>query len=134
GVVRYILPQTQERRHARRMSEEIVPFKVELDPAALDDLRQRLRRTRWPEAATVDDWSQGVPLPYLRDLCQYWLDDYDWAPAIERLNRFAQFHTEIDGLDVHFIHVRSPHQDAQPLVITHGWPGSVVEFSKVIEP
>jgi pimeloyl-ACP methyl ester carboxylesterase len=116
------------------MSEQIVPFKVEFRAADFDDLRQRLRRTRWPEAATVDDWSQGVPLPYLRNLCQYWQDGYDWAEALGRLNRFAQFRTEIDGLDVHFIHVRSPHQDAQPLVITHGWPGSVVEFSKVIKP
>jgi epoxide hydrolase len=116
------------------MSEEIVTFRTEVPEADLDDLRDRLRRTHWPEAATVDDWSQGVPLPYLRELCEYWLDGYDWAAALERLNRFPQFRTEIDGLGVHFIHARSRFPDAQPLVITHGWPGSIVEFSKVIEP
>ena len=116
------------------MSEQIIPFKAEFGAADLDDLQNRLRRTRWPEPATVDDWSQGVPLPYLRELCDYWLNGYDWAAALGRLNRFAQFRTEVDGLDVHFIHLRSPYQDAMPLVITHGWPGSVVEFSKVIEP
>jgi epoxide hydrolase len=116
------------------MSEEIVPFQVAVPEADIDDLRYRLRHTRWPEPATVDDWTQGVPLPYLRDLCEYWLDGYDWAAAVRRLNRFPQFRTVIDGLSVHFVHVRSPEPDALPLVITHGWPGSVAEFSKVIEP
>ncbi len=116
------------------MNEEITPFRIEIPEADLDDLRRRLRRTRWPEPATVDDWSQGIPLEYLRELCDYWLERYDWRSSEARLNRFPQFRTEIDGLGIHFIHVRSPQDDAQPLVITHGWPGSVVEFCKVIEP
>jgi epoxide hydrolase len=116
------------------MSEEITPFLIEIPEADLDDLRRRLRHTRWPEPATVDDWSQGVPLNYLRDLCDYWLDEYDWLSSQARLNRFPQYLTDIDGLRIHFIHARSPHSEALPLVITHGWPGSVVEFGKVIEP
>jgi hypothetical protein len=116
------------------MSDEIIPFRIEIPEADLDDLRQRLRRTRWPEPETVDDWSQGIPLDYTRQLCEYWLEQYDWRAAEARLNRFPQFLTEIDGLDIHFLHVRSPHEGALPLVITHGWPGSVVEFAKVIGP
>ncbi len=116
------------------MSDEIIPFRIEIPEADLDDLRQRLRRTRWPEPETVDDWSQGIPLDYTRQLCEYWLEQYDWRAAEARLNRFPQFLTEIDGLDIHFLHVRSPHEGALPLVITHGWPGSVVEFGKVIGP
>ncbi|HEY7016070.1 MAG TPA: epoxide hydrolase [Streptosporangiaceae bacterium] len=116
------------------MSDEIIPFRIEIPETDLDDLRQRLRRTRWPEPATVDDWSQGIPLDYTRQLCEYWLEQYDWRAAEARLNRFPQFLTEIDGLDIHFLHVRSPHEGALPLVITHGWPGSVVEFGKVIGP
>jgi pimeloyl-ACP methyl ester carboxylesterase len=116
------------------MSDEIIPFRIEIPETDLDDLRQRLRRTRWPEPATVDDWSQGIPLDYTRQLCEYWLEQYDWRAAEARLNRFPQFRTEIDGLDIHFLHVRSPHEGALPLVITHGWPGSVVEFGKVIGP
>jgi epoxide hydrolase len=116
------------------MNGDISPFRIDVPETQLDDLRRRLRRTRWPEAETVDDWSQGIPLAYTRELCEYWLEQYDWRASEASLNRFAQFRTEIDGLDVHFIHVRSPHQDALPLVITHGWPGSIVEFHKVIEP
>jgi pimeloyl-ACP methyl ester carboxylesterase len=116
------------------MSDEIIAFRIEIPETDLDDLRQRLRRTRWPEPATVDDWSQGIPLDYTRQLCEYWLEQYDWRAAEARLNRFPQFLTEIDGLDIHFLHVRSPHEGALPLVITHGWPGSVVEFGKVIGP
>ena len=116
------------------MGDEVVPFRVEVREADIEDLRDRLRRTRWPDAETVQDWSQGTPLAYVRELCRYWLDEYDWAKAQVRLNRFPQFRTMIDGLDIHFIHVRSPEATAVPLVITHGWPGSVVEFSKVIEP
>ncbi|MCW2911704.1 MAG: epoxide hydrolase, partial [Actinomycetia bacterium] len=84
--------------------------------------------------ATVDDWSQGVPLDYTRELCQYWLEAYDWRACESRLNGFPQFRTGVDGLDIHFLHVRSPREDALPLVITHGWPGSIVEFGKVIGP
>jgi pimeloyl-ACP methyl ester carboxylesterase len=116
------------------MSDDVTPFRIDIPEADIDDLRDRLRRTRWPEPETVDDWSQGTPLTYARELCRYWLEDYDWYAARARLNRFPQFLTTIDGLDIHFIHVRSPHQGAVPLVITHGWPGSVIEFGKVIEP
>jgi pimeloyl-ACP methyl ester carboxylesterase len=113
---------------------EITPFRIDIPQPDLDDLHERLRRTRWPEGEPVDDWSQGIPLGYVGDLCQYWLEDYDWRASEVRLNRFAQFRTEIDGVDIHFVHVRSPHPGALPLVITHGWPGSIVEFHKVIEP
>jgi epoxide hydrolase len=116
------------------MPDEVTPFRVEIAEAALDDLRQRLLRTRWPEAEPVADWSQGVPHGYLRDLCRYWADGYDWRATEARLNALPQFRTEIDGLGIHFVHVRSPHPDALPLIITHGWPGSVIEFLKVIGP
>ena len=117
-----------------RVSEAIEPFEISVPEAEIEDLRSRLGRTRWPEAATVDDWSQGVPLPYVRDLCQYWAEKYDWAARQERLNSFPQYRTEIDGLGIHFLHVESPHGNAMPLVLTHGWPGSVVEFLEVIGP
>jgi pimeloyl-ACP methyl ester carboxylesterase len=110
------------------------PFRIEIEEERLSDLRQRLHRTRWPEAETVDDWSQGIPLAYVQDLCRYWADEYDWRACEERLNGFPQFRTEIDGLGIHLMHVRSPHPGALPLLITHGWPGSVVEFHKVIRP
>jgi pimeloyl-ACP methyl ester carboxylesterase len=116
------------------VSEEIFPFRIEIAEAALVELRERLHRTRWPEAETVADWSQGVPLSYVQDVCQYWADTYDWRSTEARLNGFAQYRTDIDGLGIHFLHVRSPHEDALPLVITHGWPGSIVEFHKVIGP
>jgi pimeloyl-ACP methyl ester carboxylesterase len=87
-----------------------------------------------PEAETVSDWSQGVPLAYIRELCGYWADGYDWRATERRLNALPQFRTEIDGLGIHFVHVRSPHPDALPLILTHGWPGSIVEFLKVIGP
>jgi pimeloyl-ACP methyl ester carboxylesterase len=109
-------------------------FRIEVAEAELDDLRERLRRTRWPERETVADWSQGVPLAYVRELCDYWASEYDWRETEARLNALPQFRTEIDGLGIHFAHVRSQHPDAVPLVITHGWPGSVVEFLKVIGP
>lgn len=115
------------------MTEAIEPFTVAVPQAEIDDLHDRLRRTRWPEPATVDDWSQGVPLPYLQRLCRYWLEEYDWSARQARLNAFPQYRTQIDGLGIHFIHVPSPHPDALPLVLTHGWPGSVVEFLDVIE-
>lgn len=103
-------------------------------PADIDDLRERLRRTRWPEREAVDDWSQGVPLGWLQDVCRYWSDGYDFDAAAARLNRFPQFRRAVLGLSLHYIHVRSPEPGALPLVITHGWPGSVIEFSKVIGP
>ena len=113
---------------------EIRPYRIDVPAAVLDDLKERLSRTRWPESETVDDWSQGIPLAYTRELAAYWADGYDWRSREAALNRFDHYLTEIDGLDIHFIHQRSPHDDALPLVITHGWPGSVVEFHKVIEP
>jgi epoxide hydrolase len=112
----------------------IRPFKLQLDKAQIDDLRARLERTRWPEATTVDDWTQGTPLQYVREVCDYWANEYDMARLQQRLNAWPQHLTEIDGLDIHFLHVRSPRSDAQPLIVTHGWPGSVVEFLKVIGP
>jgi epoxide hydrolase len=116
------------------MTQQITPFRIEIPQADLDDLRRRLAHTRWPEPATVTDWSQGVPLAYLRALCQYWQERYDWPATQARLNEFPQFRTEIDGVGIHFLHVRSGRPDALPLVITHGWPGSVAEFTKVIGP
>lgn len=113
---------------------EIRPFRIAVPDDDLADLRDRLRRTRWPEQECVPDWSQGIPLDYTRELADYWAQRYDWRAREARLNRFDQFITAIDGLDIHFIHQRSANPDALPLVITHGWPGSVVEFSKVIEP
>ena len=112
----------------------VKPFRIDIPEQEIDDLRTRLRLTRLPEKETPDDWSQGLPLAYARELLAYWQSDYDWAARQAALNRFDQFTTEIDGLDIHFIHCRSPHAAARPLVITHGWPGSIVEFHKVIEP
>ena len=112
----------------------IRPFRIDVPDQVLDDLRHRLEQTRWPEQELVDDWSQGAPLSWIQDMCHYWQSGYDWRVRESRLNRFDQFITEIDGLDIHFIHQRSPHPEARPLVITHGWPGSFVEFHKVIEP
>ena len=111
----------------------VTPFRIAVPDAELADLRDRLRRTRWPEAETVDDWSQGVPRAHLQELCAYWADGYDWRAAEARLNGLPQYRTELDGLGVHFLHVRSPHAGALPVVLTHGWPGSVVEFLDAIE-
>jgi pimeloyl-ACP methyl ester carboxylesterase len=116
------------------VSSEITPFRIDVPDEALADLRDRLRRTRWPEPETVDDWSQGIPLAYVQELCRYWTDEYDWRRSEARLNAFPQFRTTIDGLGIHFVHVRSPEESALPLIITHGWPGSIVEFHKVIGP
>jgi pimeloyl-ACP methyl ester carboxylesterase len=116
------------------MSGQLTEFQVEIPEAELRDLRERLERTRWPEEETVGDWSQGVPRGYLRDLCGYWAERYDWRATETRLNALPQFRTPIDGLGIHFLHVRSPHADALPLIITHGWPGSIIEFLKVIGP
>jgi pimeloyl-ACP methyl ester carboxylesterase len=113
---------------------ETRPFRITVPDGDLVDLRRRLAHTRWPEPECVDDWSQGMPLDYARELAAYWANGYDWRARETALNRFDQFITEIDGLDIHFIHQPSPHADAFPLVITHGWPGSIVEFHKVIEP
>jgi pimeloyl-ACP methyl ester carboxylesterase len=113
---------------------QITPFRVHATDHQLEDLRNRLHQTRWPEAETVDDWSQGIPLAYMQELCGSWADEYDWRAREARINSFPQFRTEIDGLGIHFVHARSPHDDAFPIVLTHGWPGSVVEFLDVIGP
>jgi hypothetical protein len=113
---------------------DVIPFTIGVSDADLRDLHERLRRARWPEAETVSDWSQGVPLAYLKELCDYWAKTYDWRATEARLNELPQFRTEIDGLGIHFVHVRSPHATALPLVITNGWPGSMAEYLKVIGP
>jgi pimeloyl-ACP methyl ester carboxylesterase len=113
---------------------DIRPFSIDVPQDQLDDLRARLAMTRLPEPETPDDWSQGVPLGYMQEILDYWRETYDWRRAEERINRFDGHLTEIDGLDIHFLHVRSPEPDALPLVMTHGWPGSVVEFLDVIGP
>ncbi|MEM9564234.1 MAG: epoxide hydrolase family protein [Actinomycetota bacterium] len=110
------------------------PFTIAIDDEVLDDLRRRLVRTRWPEAETVDDWSQGVPLAYVEEVCRYWADEYDWRATEAMLNELDHEIETVDGLDIHLVHARSPEPDALPLVITHGWPGSVVEFLDVIGP
>ena len=108
-------------------------FEVSITEAEIADLRERLRRTRWPEPEPVDDWSQGLPLAYAQELCRSWAEDYDFG-FVQRLNVFPQYRDTIDGLGIHFLHVRSPEPDAFPLVLTHGWPGSVLEFLDVLGP
>jgi epoxide hydrolase len=110
------------------------PFRIEVPQADLDDLRRRIAATRWPSEVPGVGWSRGVPVEYLKELAEYWHSSYDWRAAEERLNGYPQFITEIDGSDVHFLHVRSPEPGARPLILTHGWPGSVVEFLDVIGP
>ena len=116
------------------MSEAITPFHLDVPESELEDLRVRLSRTRWPDAETVDDASQGPPLEKIRALVEHWRNDYDWRRCEAMLNSFGQYRTEIDGLGVHFLHIRSPEADALPLLMTHGWPGSVLEFRDVIGP
>lgn len=113
---------------------DIRSFVVGVPQAALDDLAARLANTRWPEKETVDDWDQGVPLAYAQELAAYWQQGYDWRRIEARLNALPNYLATIDGLDIHFLHVRSPNPAARPLVLTHGWPGSVLEFLDVIEP
>ena len=110
------------------------PFTVSIPDSEIDDVKQRLARTRWPDPETVGDWSQGVRVENARSLVDYWERGYDWRRFESELNRFPQFLTEIDGLDIHFIHVRSKNPNAMPLILTHGWPGSIVEFLKLIGP
>jgi pimeloyl-ACP methyl ester carboxylesterase len=113
---------------------DITPFKVHIPRAALQDLKKRLSDTRWPDKEPVTDWSQGVPRAKAQALVEYWSSQYDWRRVEGALNARAQFRTEIDGLGIHFIHVRSKHGSALPVILTHGWPGSVVEFLQVISP
>ena len=113
---------------------EIRPFHVEIPEEQIDDLRRRIAATRWPSKELVQDRSQGVQLATLQELARYWATDYDWRKAEAKLNALPQFTTEIDGVDIHFIHVRSGHEDALPLIMTHGWPGSVIELLEVVGP
>jgi pimeloyl-ACP methyl ester carboxylesterase len=115
-------------------NDAIRPFEIAISDETLNDLKQRLANTRWPEKETVKDWSQGIPLAYTQEVSDYWLNSYDWRAREALLNKYPQFMTEINGLDIHFIHAHSPHPQARPLLITHGWPGSIVEFQKVIGP
>jgi pimeloyl-ACP methyl ester carboxylesterase len=116
------------------MDTSIKPFHLQIPDAQLDDLRRRLQAVRWPEDVTEPGWTQGVPLAAAKALHAYWLEGYDWRRCEAQLNAFGQFQTEIDGLKIHFLHVRSRHEGALPLLLTHGWPGSVVEFLKTVKP
>jgi pimeloyl-ACP methyl ester carboxylesterase len=113
---------------------EIRPFTIETDEAELQDLKTRLQMTRWPDRETPDDWTQGIPLDYMKEIHSYWLNDYNWPERLAQINQWPGFITELDGLDIHFLHIRSPEKDAVPLLLTHGWPGSIIEFQKVIGP
>src|SRR5260221_8050485 len=115
-------------------TRDVTPFKVSVPQSAIVDLKRRLASTRWPERETVGDWSEGVPLEKAQALVAYWRDKYDWRRFEARINAFAQYRTQIDGVGIHFIHMRSPHPNALPIILTHGWPGSVVEFMEVIGP
>jgi pimeloyl-ACP methyl ester carboxylesterase len=115
-------------------SDVVSAFEFKASDADLENLRTRLANTRWPDKETVSDDSQGVPLALMQDLCRYWATDYDWRKCEARLNALPNFITEIDGVDIHFIHVRSKHEDALPIIVCHGWPGSIVEQLKLIGP
>jgi pimeloyl-ACP methyl ester carboxylesterase len=127
-----IIGRAQAEQAAR--SDAIRPFRINVPEADLADLRRRITATRWPERETVTDDSQGVPLATMQELARYWATDYDWRKIEARLNALPQFMTGIDGLDIHFIHVRSKHENALPLIVTHGWPGSIIEQLKIIDP
>src|ERR1700722_12638318 len=118
----------------RRVTQAVTPFRVVTSRAAISDARRRLQATRWPERETVDDWRQGVPLAAIQALAADWRTAYDWRRVERRLNAHPQFRTEIDGLGIHFLHVRSPHTHARPIILTLGWPGSIIEFLNVIDP
>src|SRR2546428_670778 len=113
---------------------EVRPFRIDVPEAELTELRRRINATRWPERETVTDDSQGVPLALMRAVALYWGTDYDWRKCEAKLNALPNFMTQIDGLDIHFIHVRSQHEDALPLIVTHGWPGSSIGQLKIVEP
>ena len=113
---------------------EITPFTINIPEEQITDLQNRINNTRWAEEECVNDWSQGIPLTYVREVADYWANQYDWRKSERYLNTFDHYQTNINDLDIHFIHQKSPHQNAYPLVITHGWPGSIIEFHKVIQP
>ena len=125
---------TEERTKPAADKDAIRPFRVNVPEAELTELRRRINATKWPERETVTDQRQGVQLATIQKLARYWATDYDWRKCEARLNALPNFITEIDGLDIHFIHVRSKHEDALPLIVTHGWPGSVVEQLKIVDP
>jgi len=114
--------------------QQIRPFQVNVPEEEITELRRRINATRWPEKETVSDQSQGVQLATIQELARYWATDYDWRKIEEKMNALSHFITEIDGLDIHFIHVRSKHEDAMPLIVAHGWPGSIIEQMKLVEP
>jgi len=120
--------------HTESRETGIRPFRIDIPQADLDDLQARLARTRWPDQLPGVGWDYGIPLEYVKELAEYWRTSYDWRAHEKRLNAFAQFTTTIDGQNIHFLHVRSPEPDALPLIITHGWPGSIAEFMEVIGP
>ena len=113
---------------------DIQPFKLSIPESDLEDLKRRLQATRWPNQETVTDWSQGVPLNVLRELCDYWFNSYDWRRCEAWFNSYPQYKASIDGEEIHFLHIRSRHESALPMLLLHGWPGSVLEFHKVIQP
>src|SRR4026209_2198562 len=113
---------------------EIRPFHLEIPEEQMDDLRRRIAATRWPSKELVSDRSQGVQLATVQELARFWETDYDWRKAEAKLSAVPQFLTEIDGVDIHFIHVKSPHENALPLIMTHGWPGSVIELLETVGP
>ena len=127
---------TQTSRSGEQAADKnaIRPFHVNIPEAELTELRRRINATKWPERETVTDASQGVQLATTQALARYWATDYDWRKIEAKMNALPQFITEIDGLDIHFIHVRSKHENALPLIVTHGWPGSITEQMKIIEP
>ena len=114
--------------------DQIRKFELDIPQVQIDDLKERLNHSRWPDSETVADWTQGVPIEYHREFCKYWANEYNWYKTQKRLNSYPQYKTKIQDLDIHFIHVKSSHQNATPLIMTHGWPGSIVEFHKVIKP
>jgi hypothetical protein len=126
-----VAPQTNEQAAHK---STIQPFQIDVPEAELTELRRRINSTRWPDRETVTDESQGVPLATIQELARYWATEYDWRKIEAKLNALPQFITEIDGLDIHFIHVRSKHENAMPLIVTHGWPGSIIEQMKIIGP
>ena len=127
-------PMTEPKQQTGSDKTAIRPFQVNVPEAELTELRRRINATKWPERETVTDASQGVQLATIQALARYWAADYDWRKIEAKKNALPQFMTEIDGLDIHFIHVRSKHENALPLMVTHGWPGSVIEQMKIIDP
>jgi pimeloyl-ACP methyl ester carboxylesterase len=124
----------QPQRRAAATATAIRPFRIDVPNGALVDLRRRIAATRWPDRETVADQSQGVPLAMIEKLARYWATDYDWRKVQAKLNALPQFVTEIDGLDIHFLHIRSQHDGVLPLIVNHGWPGSIIEQLKIIDP